>query len=111
MSGSDSGHGRPVRVFISYAYGDREHEDQVRQLWVFLRACGVDARLDLAAAVRPGGAAGLLGTGHPDAAGPANAGWQRDLEFCAAGDQRSGPLMHLRRAKPRVARHAAASSE
>ena len=42
--------GRPVRVFISYAHDDPEHEELVRELWVFLRACGVDARLDLAAA-------------------------------------------------------------
>ena len=39
-----------MRVFISYAHDDREHEERVRGLWVFLRACGVDARLDLAAA-------------------------------------------------------------
>jgi len=44
----DSG-GRPVRVFISYAHGDLGHEGLVRDLWVFLRACGIDARLDLAA--------------------------------------------------------------
>ena len=45
-----SGGGRPVRVFISYAHDDPGHEGLVRELWVFLRACGVDARLDLAAA-------------------------------------------------------------
>ena len=39
-----------MRVFISYAYDDPGHEGRVRELWVFLRACGVDARLDLAAA-------------------------------------------------------------
>jgi hypothetical protein len=44
----DSG-GRPMRVFISYAHGDLGHEELVRGLWVFLRACGIDARLDLAA--------------------------------------------------------------
>ncbi len=42
--------GRPVRVFISYAHESPEHAEMVRQLWVFLRACGIDARLDLAAA-------------------------------------------------------------
>ena len=42
--------GRAVRVFISYAHDSPEHEGLVRQLWVFLRACGIDARLDLAAA-------------------------------------------------------------
>ena len=45
-------HGRPVRVFISYAHDDREHEDRVREFWVFLRGCGIDARLDLAVADR-----------------------------------------------------------
>ncbi len=45
-----NGGGRPVRVFISYAHDDPGHEGLVRELWVFLRACGVDARLDLAAA-------------------------------------------------------------
>ena len=44
-----SGDGQPVRVFISYAHGDLGHEGLVRELWVFLRACGIDARLDLAA--------------------------------------------------------------
>jgi tetratricopeptide (TPR) repeat protein len=38
-----------VRVFISYAWGDREHEELVRGLWLFLRANGIDARLDLPA--------------------------------------------------------------
>ena len=42
--------GTPVRVFISYAHDDQVHEDRVRELWVFLRAQGVDARLDLPAA-------------------------------------------------------------
>ena len=48
MLASDGG--RPVRAFISYAHGDPGHVGLVCQLWVFLRACGVDARLDLAAA-------------------------------------------------------------
>ena len=39
-----------MRVFISYAHGNLGHEGLVRELWVFLRACGIDARLDLAAA-------------------------------------------------------------
>jgi SEFIR domain len=42
--------GGPVRVFISYAHDDPGHEDRVRDFWVFLRAHGVDARVDLAAA-------------------------------------------------------------
>ena len=40
----------PVRVFISYAHDDPAHEDRVRDFWVFLRANGVDAQLDLPAA-------------------------------------------------------------
>ncbi|MGH3903939.1 MAG: toll/interleukin-1 receptor domain-containing protein [Pseudonocardiaceae bacterium] len=40
----------PVRVFISYAHGDPEHEDHVRRFWSFLRAQGIDARLDRPAA-------------------------------------------------------------
>src|SRR5215475_7481156 len=40
---------RPARVFISYAHDDRAHEDRVREFWLFLRAQGVDARLDLPA--------------------------------------------------------------
>ena len=50
VSGSGGGSGRPVRVFISYAHDDPGHEGLVRDLWVFLRSCRVDARLDLAAA-------------------------------------------------------------
>jgi len=41
------GGGVPVQVFISYAHGDVDHEELVRGLWLFLRAHGVDARLDL----------------------------------------------------------------
>ena len=49
MHGGDHpGTGRvPVRVFISYAHDDQAHEGRVRDFWVFLRAHGVDARLDL----------------------------------------------------------------
>jgi tetratricopeptide (TPR) repeat protein len=36
-----------VRVFISYAHDDPAHEERVRGFWHFLRANGVDARLDL----------------------------------------------------------------
>lgn len=42
-----------VRVFISYAHDSAEHQDSVRDFWVFLRATGFDARLDLPAANRP----------------------------------------------------------
>ena len=41
-----------VRVFISYAQDGAEHEDRVRELWVFLRSQGIDARLDLPARER-----------------------------------------------------------
>jgi SAM-dependent methyltransferase len=40
----------PVRVFISYAHDDVEHEDRVLQLWIFLRQQGIDAQLDVSAA-------------------------------------------------------------
>lgn len=42
---------RPRRVFISYAQepGSADENRIVRELWVFLRSCGVDARLDLSA--------------------------------------------------------------
>jgi tetratricopeptide (TPR) repeat protein len=40
----------PVRVFISYAHDDGVHEERVREFWLFLRAQGIDARLDLPAA-------------------------------------------------------------
>jgi tetratricopeptide (TPR) repeat protein len=40
----------PVRVFISYAHDDEVHEERVRDFWLFLRAHGIDARLDLPAA-------------------------------------------------------------
>ena len=39
-----------ARVFISYAHDDAAHEDRVRDFWLFLRAQGIDARLDLPAA-------------------------------------------------------------
>ncbi|MEV0430026.1 toll/interleukin-1 receptor domain-containing protein [Micromonospora sp. NPDC050495] len=39
-----------MRVLISYAHGDPAHEEDVRRLWTLLRAEGVDARLDVAAA-------------------------------------------------------------
>ncbi len=43
------GSGLPVRVFVSYAHepDDVVHIEQVRQFWLFLRAHGIDARLDL----------------------------------------------------------------
>ena len=61
MSGADGvaggGHGTsgeagpaPVRVLISYAHDDGVHEERVRDFWLFLRANGVDAALDLLAA-------------------------------------------------------------
>jgi TIR domain len=41
---------RPVRVFISYAHESETHAEAVRDLWVFLRANGIDAKLDRVAA-------------------------------------------------------------
>ncbi len=41
----------PVRALISYAHSDPQHEELVRQFWTFLRAEGVDAVLDVTAAV------------------------------------------------------------
>jgi len=38
---------KPVRVFLSYAHGDAAHEERVRELWLLLRANGIDAQLDL----------------------------------------------------------------
>jgi len=40
----------PLRVLISYAHDDDAHVERVRDFWLFLRANGVDARLDLPAA-------------------------------------------------------------
>jgi hypothetical protein len=40
---------REVRVLISYAHGDADHEQRVRRFWALLRAEGVDAKLDVAA--------------------------------------------------------------
>src|ERR1700753_2444124 len=40
----------PVRAFISYAHDDETHGERVRDFWQFLRANGIDARLDLTAA-------------------------------------------------------------
>jgi hypothetical protein len=42
----------PVRVFISYAHDSAEHEERVRDFWLFLRSNGIDAHLDLPAADR-----------------------------------------------------------
>ncbi|MEU6356912.1 TIR domain-containing protein [Streptomyces sp. NPDC047072] len=39
----------PVRVFISYAHDDPAHVERVRDFWLFLRECGIDAELDLPA--------------------------------------------------------------
>lgn len=41
---------RPARVFISYAHESEAHAEAVRDLWVFLRANGIDATLDRVAA-------------------------------------------------------------
>jgi hypothetical protein len=44
------GQAAPVRVFVSYAHDDAAHVELVRDFWLFLRANGIDARLDLPAA-------------------------------------------------------------
>jgi len=44
--------GTPTRVFVSYAHESAAHEDAVRELWLLLRRCGVDAQLDKPAAER-----------------------------------------------------------
>ncbi|MEJ2887744.1 HEAT repeat domain-containing protein [Actinomycetospora aeridis] len=41
-----------TRVFISYAHESDEHVRLVRNLWLFLRDCGIDAKLDTVAAQR-----------------------------------------------------------
>ncbi|WP_239405976.1 toll/interleukin-1 receptor domain-containing protein, partial [Frankia sp. Cj3] len=43
---------RPPRVFVSYAHGSPEDDDTVRDLWIFLRSRGIDAKLDKPAAER-----------------------------------------------------------
>ena len=40
---------RAPQVFISYAWDSEEHREHVRDLWVLLRANGIDAQLDIAA--------------------------------------------------------------
>jgi hypothetical protein len=42
----------PRPVFISYAHGSAAHVEEVRAFWLFLRANGVNAQLDLTAADR-----------------------------------------------------------
>src|SRR5580692_3813306 len=44
------GRGASLRVFVSYAHDDVAHVERVRDFWLFLRANGIDARLDLPAA-------------------------------------------------------------
>ncbi|GAB4081756.1 CHAT domain-containing protein [Modestobacter muralis] len=49
-AGPAQGAGAPVRVFISYAHDSPEHEERVRDFWLFLRRNGLDAKIDLPAA-------------------------------------------------------------
>jgi hypothetical protein len=51
-------------VFVSYGHGDTAHEEQVRVQGLFLRAHGIDARLDV-----PGRRAARLAA-VDDGAGP-----------------------------------------
>jgi hypothetical protein len=46
VEGQPGGAPQAVRVFVSYAHDDEAHEERVREFWWFLRAHGVDARLD-----------------------------------------------------------------
>jgi hypothetical protein len=39
-----------ARVFISYSRDSEAHREQVRDLWIFLRANGIDARIERVAA-------------------------------------------------------------
>ncbi len=49
-AGPPTGSVRVPRVFISYAHDSDAHREQVRDLWIFLRANGIDARIDRVAA-------------------------------------------------------------
>jgi hypothetical protein len=53
MTGLSASGARPVRVFISYARASVGHEKLVRELWLFLRGQGIDAKLDAPAAEHP----------------------------------------------------------
>src|SRR6266536_273692 len=44
--------GRPRRVFISYAHESAEHVAEVRELWLLLRRCGIEATIDRPVAQR-----------------------------------------------------------
>ena len=48
-SPEDQGARRPPRVFISFAHESQEHEDLVRDFWLFLRGQRIDAKIDLPA--------------------------------------------------------------
>ena len=55
QNNTDGGQGtaaEPVRVLISYAHDNEQHSELVRTFWTFLRAEGIDARLDVTAANR-----------------------------------------------------------
>ena len=41
--------GGPVRVLLSYAHENADHDESVRRLWLLLRSLGVDAKLDVTA--------------------------------------------------------------
>ncbi|WP_322761465.1 SEFIR domain-containing protein, partial [Frankia sp. Cr2] len=50
--GSAAATDHPPRVFLSYAHESPEHENVVRDLWIFLRSREIDAKLDMPAAER-----------------------------------------------------------
>jgi hypothetical protein len=43
---ASSGAAGGVRVFLSYAHESPKHREAVRELWLLLRSCGVDAQWD-----------------------------------------------------------------
>src|SRR5207249_4138694 len=53
LTGHDLETRAPVRVFISYAHDSDAHREAVRDLWLLLRRCGIDARIDRTAAEEP----------------------------------------------------------
>ena len=76
-----------VRVLVSYAHDDAAHADRVRDFWWFLRAHGVDARLDRLAGEQRQDWPDWMAREVRDAAyiliiaDPANAHWQKDLQI------------------------------
>lgn len=53
MASESGARSTPVRAFISYAHDTPDHTEAARKLWLLLRRCGIDARIDLTAAEHP----------------------------------------------------------